>query len=176
MHHCLVSFRVEPRIVRGGDENHLAGYAALPFDENPYRQSVGRHRPVAGVVLPKPGVYDIVFDTPRGARAGAFTFRFWQNDASPPAVHVIGVRGGALDVAVADGASGVDPTSLTVLVDRGDRPFVYAAARLRIPLSGIGRGRHSLSITVSDFQETKNMENVPQVLLNTRVFAATFVR
>jgi subtilisin family serine protease len=167
--------RVEPRIVRGDDENHLAGYAALPFDENPYRQSIGRHRLVAGVVLPRPGVFDIVFDTPHGARAGPFTFRYWQNDVTPPAVHVVGVQNGALEVAVTDAGSGVDPTSLLVRVDRGERRAVYAAGRLRIPLTGIGRGRHSLSVTVSDFQETKNMENVPLVLPNTRVFATSFV-
>ena len=33
---------VEPRIVRSGDENRLAGYTALPFDQNPYRASYGR--------------------------------------------------------------------------------------------------------------------------------------
>ena len=48
--------------------------------------------------------------------------------------------------------------------------------RVRIPLAGIGSGRHSLTVTVSDFQETKNMENVPLVLPNTRVFATTFSR
>jgi hypothetical protein len=168
--------RVEPRIVRGDDENHLAGYAALPFDENPYRQSVSRHRLVAGVVLPRAGVFDIVFDTPRAGRSGLFTFRYWQNDVRPPAVRVVGVRGGALELTVTDGGSGVDPSSLTVEVDRSERSAVYAAGRVRIPLTGIGAGRHSLSVTVSDYQETKNMENVALVLPNTRVFATTFSR
>ena len=167
--------RVEPRIVRGDDENRLAGYAALPFDENPYRASVGRHRLVAGVVLPRPGVFDIVFDTPRRGRAGAFTFRYWQNDVKPPTVRLLGVRGAALELAVTDAGSGVDPTSLRVRVDRAERQVVYRAGRLRIPLAGIGHGRHSLNVTVSDFQETKNMENVPLVLPNTRVFATSFV-
>ncbi len=167
--------RVEPRIVRGDDENHLAGYAALPFDENPYRESVGRHRLVAGVVLPRPGVFDIVFDTPRGARAGPFAFRYWQNDVTPPAVRVLGIRGGTLQVAVKDTGAGVDPSSLLVHVDRDVRRAVYAAGRLRIPLTGLGAGRHSLSVTVSDFQETKNMENVAHVLPNTRVFVKGFV-
>src|SRR5437764_2954755 len=43
--------RVEPRIVRGDDENHLAGHAALPRDDNPYRHSVDRHRLAAGGAL-----------------------------------------------------------------------------------------------------------------------------
>ena len=156
--------RVEPRIVRGDDENHLAGSAALPFDENPYRASVGRHRLVAGVVLPRPGVFDIVFDTPRRARPGPFTFRYWQNDVRPPTVRLLRVRGATLELAVTDAGSGVDPTSLHVRVDRDERRGVYRAGRLRIPLAGVGPGRHSLSVTVSDFQETKNMENVPLVL------------
>jgi hypothetical protein len=47
--------KVEPRVVRAGDENRLAGYTALPYDQNPYRASYGRHRLVAGVALPGPG-------------------------------------------------------------------------------------------------------------------------
>ena len=91
-------------------------------------------------------------------------------------MRVIGVRGGALELAVSDGGSGVDPTSLTVEVDRSERSVVYSHGRVRIPLAGIGSGRRSLTVTVSDFQETKNMENVPLVLPNTRVFATTFSR
>ena len=91
---------VEPRVVRNGDENRLAGYTALPFDQNPYRPGFGRHRLVAGVALPGLGVYDIVFDTPRGARSGGFRFRFWQGDVRPPSVRVLGVRNGFLELAV----------------------------------------------------------------------------
>ena len=165
--------RVDPRIVRSDDENRLAGYAALPFDENPYRPSAGRHRPVAGVVLPGPGVYDVVFDTPKGGRPGPFTFRFWQNDTTPPTVRVLGARNGTLELGMSDRGSGVDPMSLVVRVDGDQRHAGYVNGRVRI--SGISRGRHSLSVTVSDFQETKNMENVPQVLPNTRTLTTTVV-
>jgi subtilisin family serine protease len=167
--------RVDPRIVRGDDENRLAGYAALPFDENPYRPSAGRHRLVAGVVLPGAGVYEVVFDTPRGGRPGPFTFRYWQNDTTPPSVRVVGVSRRALQLAVTDRGSGVDPTSLVVRVDSEQRSARYANGRAVVPLAGIGSGRHSLSVTVSDFQETKNMENVAQVLPNTRVLTTALV-
>jgi len=102
--------QVEPRVVRGGDENRLAGYTGLPFDQNPYRTGYGRHRLIAGVALPAPGVYDVVFDTPLGARPGAFRFRFWLGDVQPPSVRVLGVRNGFLELAVTDSGSGGRPS------------------------------------------------------------------
>jgi subtilisin family serine protease len=166
--------RVEPRIVRAGDENRLAGYTALPFDQNPYRPSTGRHRLVAGVVRPGPGVYDVVFDTPRGRKPGGFRFRYWIGDASPPSVRLLGVRGRFLYLAVTDRGSGVDPTSLHATID-GDDSFVsLAGARARVSLAGVSRGRHALTLTVADYQETKNMENVARVLPNTRTLRTTF--
>jgi hypothetical protein len=166
--------RVEPRIVRAGDENRLAGYTALPFDQNPYRDTTGRHRLVAGVVLPGPGLYDVVFDTPRGRRAGGFRFRFWEDDTTPPSVRKLGVRGRFLDVAVGDGRSGVDPVSIRARID-GDLALVsLVGGRARVSLSGVTRGRHVLTFTVSDYQETKNMENVARVLPNTRTLRMAF--
>ena len=44
--------RVEPRVVRGGDENRLTGYAALPLDQNPYVEEFGEPVPVAGALRP----------------------------------------------------------------------------------------------------------------------------
>ncbi len=167
--------RVEPRIVRAGDENRLAGYAALPWDENPYRLTHGRHRLVAGVVLPAPGLYDVVFDTPARGRPGVFSFRYWQGDVRPPAVHVLGVRGRVLELSLTDVGSGVDPISLRASVDGHDRAVPYRAGRARITLTGLSRGRHSLRFSAADFQETKNMENVAAVLPNTRTLQTTFV-
>ena len=167
---------VEPRVVRAGDENRLAGYTALPFDQNPYRSTYGRHRLVAGVVLPAPGVYDVVFDTPRGARAGAFRFRFWEGDVRPPSVRVLGVRNEFLELAVGDGGSGVDPLSLEAHIDGEPVTALYASGRARLPVAGLAPGRHGLTFTVSDYQETKNMENVARILPNTRTVRTTFVR
>ena len=166
---------VEPRVVRNGDENRLAGYTALPFDQNPYRSGFGRHRPVAGVALPGPGVYDIVFDTPRGARSGGFRFRFWQGDVRPPSVRVLGVRNGFLELAVRDGGSGVDPVSLQARIDGDFVPVTFGSGRARLSLAGDARGRHTLSFTASDYQETKNMENVARILPNTRTVRTTFL-
>jgi subtilisin family serine protease len=165
---------VEPRIVRGADENRLAGLTALPFDANPYRPSEGIHRLISGVIRPAPGIYTIVFDTPAHGRTGTFAFRMWEGDTTPPAVRVLGVRGRALELRVNDRGSGVDPRSLVAHIDGEDRLLSYANGLVRIPLAGLVRGRHTLAFTVADFQEAKNNENVG-ILPNTRKLQRTFV-
>jgi hypothetical protein len=157
----------EPRIVRAGDENRLAGLTALPYDANPYRASDGRHRLIAGVLQPAPGNYDAVFDTPARGRPGRFSFRFWEGDTTPPGVRVLGVRGGTLELRVTDGGSGVDPSSLAARIDGAERSLSYANGLVRVPLKGLARGRHTLAFTAADYQEAKNNENVRGILPNT---------
>jgi subtilisin family serine protease len=169
--------RVEPRIVRAGDENRLVGYSGLPYDQNTYRDSYGKHRLVAGGILPAPGRYDVVFDTPRNGRAGAFRFRFWVGDVGPPTMRVRGVRSGFLEVAVRDRGSGVDPASLQVQVDGKDETVSYANGLARVPIADLSGGRHGLTVIASDYQETKNMEDIAGgILPNTRTLRTTFVR
>ena len=55
--------RVEPRVIVAGNENRLTGYAALPFNLNPYLRQFGGTVPAAGALSPLPGTYDIVFDS-----------------------------------------------------------------------------------------------------------------
>jgi len=164
---------VQPRIVRGGDENRVAGYTALPLDLNPYRSSYFQARPVAGVVLPAPGIYDIVFDSPRRARRGAFAFRFWIGDTTPPAVRILSARRGVLRLAVQDGGAGVDPASLHATIDGRSVPIAYADGVARV--AGISAGAHEVTFRVSDYQETKNMEEIGPVLPNTRTLRTTVV-
>jgi subtilisin family serine protease len=166
--------RVEPRIVRAGDENRLAGYTALPLDLNPYRPSYGRHRLTAGVLLPGRGLYDIVFDTPKGGRTGAFRFNYWVGDTTPPRVRVLGVRRGALELSVVDRGSGVDPQSLEARVDGHGRPVSLSGNTARVSLTGVPRGRHALSFSAADYQETKNTEDVAGVRPNTRRLQTSF--
>ena len=170
--------RVEPRIVRAGDERRLTGYAALPFNLNPYLRIFGEPVLAAGAILPAAGRYDVVFDSPSAARAGAFSFRYWVNDVTPPVVRLRARtvrRGSALAVLAADRGSGVDPASLVVRVD-GDEVFArYAAGKILVPTDGLRRGRHALRLQVSDYQESRNMENVARILPNTRILQTTFV-
>ena len=42
-------------------------------------------------------------------------------------------------------------------------------------MSKLRRGRHTLQVLVSDYQESKNMENVHRILPNTRRLKTAFV-
>ena len=160
---------VQPRLVAAGDENRLQGFSALPVDINPYR-GYGRVVPAVAAVLPKPGAYDVVFDTPAGAKPGAFTFRFWVDDSTPPRVRLLPSRKHAIRLAVSDTGSGVDLGSLEVKVDGKLRSHTYARNVLTIP--GLTAGTHRVAVVVGDYEETKNMEDVGPVLPNTRHFSA----
>ncbi|MES1246443.1 MAG: S8 family serine peptidase [Actinomycetota bacterium] len=160
---------VAPRIVVDGDENRLAGFSALPVDINPYRQ-YGRVVPSVGAVLPKAGVYDIVFDTPSGAKPGAFSFRFWINDTTPPKVRALAPASRQIRLAITDAGAGVDPGSITLTVDGRNVP--YSFARNILTVKNVAPGTHRVVVIVGDYQEPKNMEDVGPVLPNTRTFSA----
>jgi subtilisin family serine protease len=170
--------RVEPRIVSAGDERRLTGYAALPFNLNPYLRTFGDLVLASGAILPTAGAYDVVFDSPSAARAGTFTFRYWVNDVAPPLVRLRArtvKRGSALVLSAADRGSGVDPSSLVVRIDGREASARFAGGAIRIPTAGLRRGRHALRVQLSDYQESRNMENVARILPNTRVLQTTFV-
>ncbi len=166
--------RVAPRVVFAGDENRLVGYTALPFNLNPYRE-YGRPVPAAGAVLAAPASYDIVFDTPAGGKPGKFTFRYWVNDMSPPKVRLLSnatKRHGPIRFAIRDSGSGVDPGSITVRVGTRVPKFSFSNGILSISTARLPLGKDTVSIVVSDFQESRNQENVGPVLPNTRRVSA----
>ena len=167
---------VTPRLVYAGDENRLAGIPALPVDINPYRGNLyGDLRPVVAANRPSAGVYDVVFETRSRAVSGPFSFRVWIDDKTPPRVKLLTpIATSLLRLSVADSGSGVDPRSITVLLDGRREVFVLKSGRLTVPLAGVGPGTHRLAITVADFQETKNSESVVGILPNTTVFRKTF--
>ena len=170
-----VGVHVSPRLVAGDDENRLVGYTGLPAALNPY-QGVYRREPVVGAVLPDPGVYDFVFDTQKGRATGRFRFRFWVNDTTPPSIRLLGrttVVGRPIRFAVRDSGSGVDPFSLVVKLGGERVPFTYGDGVLSIPTRSLAPGSQPVTVTASDYQETKNMEDVGPVLPNTRVLTAT---
>ncbi len=170
--------RVEPRIVHAGDERRLTGYAALPFNLNPYVRAFGERVLAAGTILPTAGAYDIVFDSPSAGTAGKFAFRFWLNDSTPPTVGLRTKRiklGAPLVLTVTDRGAGIDPASLVVRVDGKEIRAGVAGDTVRIRTSALRRGRHTLRFQISDYQETRNMENVGPILPNTRILQTTFV-
>ena len=167
---------VTPRLVVAGDENRLVGYSGLPVDINPYA-SFGGVEPVVGDVLPGKGAYDLVFDTPAGGRPGPFSFRFWVNDTTPPTVKLLQRsvrRGRPVRLAVHDAGSGVDPASISVSVDKRRANPSYSGGILTIGTAARKVGTHTLTVTVADYQETKNMEDVGPILPNTRTISTHF--
>jgi subtilisin family serine protease len=167
---AVLSGNVTPRVVVGADENHLAGYTALPLDLNPYRTTYGSDTPVVGAVLAGAGDYDVVFETTPGRAPGRFTFRFWTNDTTPPKI-VVPARatGRILRVTVTDAGSGVDARSLKVRVDGKPATASLRGSLVRLSLTP---GRHVVQVTASDNQEAKNMEDVGPILPNTRTVTA----
>jgi subtilisin family serine protease len=171
--------RVSPRLVRAGNEDLLAGYTGLPLRLNPYLPGYFGIIPAVGVFRPAPGTYDLVFDTRSRRAAGPFTFRFWLNDTTPPAVSLLTrsvARGGSPLLRVRDRGSGVDPSTMTGSVDGRVRHLVWDSAHglVQLRLPALAPGRHRVVFTVSDYQESKNNENGAAILPNTRRFAATF--
>ena len=167
--------RVEPRIVAAGDENRLTGYAALPVNHNPYVDEFGDPSPVAGAVRPRAGLYHVVFDSAGRSGAGTFRFRFWVDDGIPPSARLSSrtVRAGEPVVArVADTGSGIDPTSLEATFGGREATARLRGANVRIATNGLAPGRHRLRLQLSDYQESRNNENVTRILPNTRVVSA----
>jgi hypothetical protein len=167
---------VEPRIVAGLDENRLTGLAALPVVINPWLPQYGARVRVAGALVPSVGDYDVVFDSPRAADAGRFTFRFWVDDTTPPKVRLLTPvtgRGRALRLSISDAGSGVYPQTLQASVDGHSAAFNFRAGVLRLSTSGLKPGTHRVRVRVSDYQETRNVETIAGILPNTRTLVAT---
>jgi subtilisin family serine protease len=170
--------RVEPRIMRAGDEDRLLGQTALPINLNPYLRQFRQPTPAAGAVRPAAGSYDVVFDGPSRGTAGAFRFRYWVNDTKAPQLRLVSravPRGTPLRIRAADTGSGVDPRTVVARIDRAQVPGTLASGVLRISTDSLSRGRHRLELQVSDYQESRNMENATAILPNTGRLATTFV-
>ena len=169
--------RVEPRVVGGLDENSLTGYAGLPVVHNPYLEEFRRPVLAAGALSPLPRDYGIVFDSASRATAGRFTFRFWVNDVTPPTLRLrtrAVARGDPVLVTATDAGSGVYPDEIPATIDGRRATATYRRGVVRVKTGGLAPGRHRLRLRVSDYQETKNTENVARILPNTRTLVATF--
>ena len=169
--------RVEPRIVAGMDENRLTGYAGLPVNHNPYMDEFREGLLAAGVLSPARGEYAVVFDSAARSGAGAFTFRHWVNDVTPPTLRLRTpevARGQPVRVAATDGGAGVYPESIVAVVDDSRAGATFRAGVVSIATGNLAAGTHRLRLRVSDYQESKNTENVARILPNTRWLTVTF--
>jgi subtilisin family serine protease len=168
---------VEPRIVAGLDENRLTGYAGLPVNHNPYMGEFRESVRAAAVLSPARGKYAVVFDSPERAGAGAFTFRHWVNDVTPPTVRLRTRRvapGSPVLLSATDAGAGVYSASIRVTVDGSPARWTIRRGVISVSTGGLSAGAHRLRVRVSDFQESKNTENVARILPNTRWMTATF--
>ncbi len=166
---------VTPRIVRDDNESKLAGLTALPVNTNPYLDSFDETEPVSGVLRPAAGHYDIVFDTTSAAKAGPFRFRFWVNDVTPPRLRILSRRAGRLTVEISDRGSGVDPELITATSGRRQLPLSFSpsAGKAIINARSLGVGKHTLLLSASDYQESKNNEDIGRLLPNTSELSAS---
>ena len=93
------------------------------------------------------------------------------NDVTPPKLRVT-VKRRTIVVAATDAGSGVDPS----IVHRdGRRPRGGDARQGRDLASRRRRAAHKVVVHASDYQEAKNMENVPPILPNTATLRTTAV-
>jgi hypothetical protein len=76
-------------------------------------------------------------------------------------------------VAVRDSGSGVDPRSLHAKVGGKPVRLRYADGVLLLRTNGLRAGKRAVTVSASDYQETKNMEDIGPVLPNTRILHAT---
>ena len=129
-------------------------------------------------LLPRAGSYDVVFDTSSGSAAGRFTFRFWIGDTKPPTLRPLArvlPRGARLRIAATDpGGSGVDPASIEAKVDGRSRRVTIRGSVISVDTRGLAPGGHRLILRASDYQETRNNENVARILPNTRTLTFAF--
>jgi subtilisin family serine protease len=169
---AVLSGTAVPHVVFAGDENHLVGFPGLPTNINPYLDSFGQQRPVAGDILPAPGAYEIVFDTRSVRSAGPFTFRYWVNDTTPPKVSVLSTVNDTITLSIIDHGAGVDPQSIKVTLDGHNVIEHYRDGRLTFQAS---QGRHLVTVSASDYQELKNMEDVAQIKPNTTTLRVSVV-
>ena len=114
--------------------------------------------------------------TARGKPAqGSFRFRYWVNDVTPPRLRLrtrVVQAGADVKIGAVDSGSGVYAKSILASIDGDLVRAAYRDGVVSISSRGLAPGRHRLRLRVSDYQETKNTENVARILPNTR--AATF--
>ncbi len=168
--------RVEPRVVAQIDENRLTGYAGLPVAHNPYLEDFRSSVLAVGALSPIAGEYAVVFDSASRAGSGSFTFRYWVNDVTPPTLRVrsrtVGARRPVV-VSAVDSGSGVYPGSIIATIDGDDVRAAFRRGVIVLSTAGFAPGKHRLRLRVSDYQESKNTENVARILPNTRTLATT---
>jgi hypothetical protein len=98
------------------------------------------------------------------------------NDVTPPVLRLrtrVVERGDPVLVTATDAGSGIYPASIRARIGLASVATVVRRNVVRISTASFVPGRYRLRLSVSDYQETKNTENVAGILPNTRVLTAT---
>ena len=151
---------LRPFLLRGLDENRVAGESGLPIDVGP--ALTDDPVPSAGLYGAPAGDYAVAVDSPR--RRGAFRLRFWINDVTPPALGRLRVSNDArtLHVPITDAGAGVDPRYLECAlvqqdssVDRSCRPeWDLRTGVASIRVGRLPPGRYALALRAGDYAES----------------------
>ena len=67
------------------------------------------------------------------------------------------------------------PDSIVATIDGEQVPAVFRRGVVSVSTAGFAPGTHRLRLRVSDYQESKNTENVARILPNTRTLVATVI-
>ena len=168
---------IHPWFMGSLDENDVLGYAGIPVNVNgslpDFLYSIGAS---GGVFLP-PGKYYVSVDSGRDlftgrSLAGKYTLRSWVNDVKPPTVKILtktlSTGRPTIVAKVTDAKSGVDPSSMQLVFGPSKRQSTVRAT-LYDPATGIAAfaipkealplepGTQFMQLTVSDYQEAKNI-------------------
>jgi hypothetical protein len=154
---------LRPFVMRGLDENRVAGESGMPIDVGPLLTD--DPVPSAGLYWAPAGDYAVSVDSAR-RRGGAFRLRFWINDVTPPALGRLHVSNDArtLRIPVTDAGSGVDPRYLEcALVRQGsslDNPcrpdWDGKAGVAAIAVGRLGAGNYALAVRVGDYAASRD--------------------
>jgi hypothetical protein len=154
---------LKPFLMRGLDENRIAGESGLPIDVGP--SLTDDPVPSTGLYWAPPGDYAVAVDSAQ-ARGGAFRLRFWVNDVTPPALGRLHISsdGRTVRVAVTDAGSGVDPRYLECALvqqgsptDRACRPDWNALAGIAtIRIGRLPAGHYALALRSGDYAESRD--------------------
>ncbi len=183
---------IDPWFLGSKDENDVLGYMGTPVNVNAYMVDFRVDVGAAGQQYPVQGRYYISVDSGRdrltGKRyAGSYVLRSWINDVRPPRVSLVTTRVSAgrpmIVLRARDALSGVDPFSVVLGYGRvliGAAAFDPDTGLAFVPLPtaapALAAGRTAAAMMVSDYQETKNLDQASEDPLPNTAIRRTSLR
>jgi hypothetical protein len=173
---------VEPWFLGSLNENDVQGYPGTPVNVNGLTFEYQFDNAAAAVDFPHEGRYFVAVDSRADPYTdlplrGPYLLRAWQNDVTPPRLRfltkVVSAGRPLLAAIASDRGAGVDPLLLVIgyrqtlllaaLYDPGSGLVLWAldgAPKLRV-------GKTPMIAVVSDYQESKNIDQAGALLPNT---------